>query len=253
MIPSTLLGLVVLAASIGPGYVWVRVAEARVPRGPRTQLLEIAELIVIGGLSSTVAFLGVLSFASWSSVSWIDTDALAADGADYVIRHPTRGLSVVLVGLALAYAGTYAVARWVFYRGYPPRIGHGFSAWSSMLTPKDPDQAAYATVDLRDGTTIAGWVQQVTTGEVPMAERDLVLIAALGKRLKIRPPKTDRFVDSPDRATILNGSDVLAVSASYYSMAEQRATQRALDQAIDQALARFASDETAEGEARAEP
>jgi Family of unknown function (DUF6338) len=119
VIPSTLLGLVVLAASIGPGYVWVRVAETRVPRSPRTQLLEIAELIVTGGLFSTLAFLVVLSFAS--ATSWLDTDALAADGSDYVIRHPIRVLSVVLVGLAVAYAGASGAAHW-FYRKYRPLI-----------------------------------------------------------------------------------------------------------------------------------
>jgi Family of unknown function (DUF6338) len=193
-------------------------------------LLEVAELIVIGGLFSTVAFLGVISFASW--VSWIDTDGLAADGSDYVIRHPTRGLSVVLVGLAIAYTGAFAVARWVVYRDYPPRIGHGFSAWNSTLVPQDPDHAAYATVDLRDGTTVVGWVQQVTTGEVPLAERDLVVVAALGKPLKVRPPKTATFFDSPDRAIILNGSDVLAVSASYYSMTELRRPQKEFKEAL---------------------
>jgi Family of unknown function (DUF6338) len=242
VIPSTLLGLVVLAASIGPGYVWIRVAEARVPRGPRTQLLEIAELIVIGGLFSTIAFLGVLAFADWSG--WIDTNALAAEGTDYVIRHTTRGLSVVVVGLAVAYAGAFAVARWIVYRKYRPRIGHGFSAWYSTLIPKDADHAAYATVDLRDGTTVAGWVTQVTTGEVPVAERDLVLRAEPGKPLKVRPPSANTFVDSPDGAIVLNGSDVLTVSASYYSMSEFRDAHKALNEMVDETIGQVVAGKT---------
>jgi Family of unknown function (DUF6338) len=244
VIPSTLLGLVVLAASIGPGYVWVRVAETRVPRGPRTQLLEVAELIIIGGLASTLSFLRVFSFAGVTT--WIDTDALATQGTDYAIRHPGRALSVVLVGLVVAYLGAFAVARWGVYRKYPSIITLGRSAWQTMLGPRgaNADRGVYATVDLREGTTIAGWVYQVTTDEVPPAERDLVLLATRWKPLKIRPPHADRFVDSQDRAIIVNGADVLAISASFYSLEEPRRPH----QEFEEALAGLETDAAEEGE-----
>jgi hypothetical protein len=225
VIPSSLLGLVVLAASIGPGYVWVRVAETRVPRGPRTQLLEIAELIVIGGLASTLSFLFVLSLAS--AISFIDADALAADGTTYVLKNPARGFGVIFAGLALAYGLAYGAA-WFVYRKRPARIQHGFSAWYSLLSPEEHDEVVYATVDLRDGTTIAGWVFLCTVDEVPPGERDLVLVATLGKRLKVRPANSETFYDSPNRAVIVNGADVLAVSSSYYSQDEIRAKREAV-------------------------
>lgn len=228
-----MLGLVVLAASIGPGYVWVRVAETRVPRGARTQLLEVAELIIIGGLFSTLGFLAVLSLAPW-----IDTDALADQGFDYVIRHPTRSLSVVLVGLLVACAASYALARWGVYRNRPTIISHGESAWYGSLRPRpDKDRLTYATVDLRDGTSIAGWVGQVTTDEVPLAERDLALIATLGKPVKIRPPGAPRFWDSPDSAVILNGADVFCVSASSHSIAAEKAALLKFEQALAEVVA----------------
>jgi Family of unknown function (DUF6338) len=175
VIPSTLLGLVLLAASIGPGYLWVRVAETRVPRSPRTQLLEVAELIIVGGLASTVSFLLVFSVASRRS--WIDANAVARDATDYVLRHPTRGLGVVLAGLALAYLAAWGGAH-LFYWRRPRIIAHGSSAWHRILVP-DSERVVYATVDLRDGTTVAGWVYLCTVDEVPPAERDLVLIATL--------------------------------------------------------------------------
>jgi hypothetical protein len=173
-------------------------------------------------LASTLAFLVVFSFAS--QVSWIDTDALATDGTSYILRHPARGLGVVCAGLALAYMGAYGVARFV-YRKRPPIITHGHSAWHSLLGP-EPDRVVYATVDLRDGTTIAGWVYLCTVDEVPSAERDLVLVATLGKRLKVRPPNSDTFLDSPDRAVVLNGADVLTVAASYYALSKKLREQR---------------------------
>jgi Family of unknown function (DUF6338) len=78
VIPSTLLGLVAFAASLGPGYVDVRVSEKREPRHERTQLLEAAELIVIGGLASSLAALVVLSLAHAAHV--VDVQRLSNDG-----------------------------------------------------------------------------------------------------------------------------------------------------------------------------
>lgn len=213
MIPSTLLGLVVLAASIGPGYVWVRVAETRVPRSPRTQLLEVAELIIVGGLASTLSFLTVFSVAS--SASWIDTDAFATDGTDYLLRHPARGFGVVFAGLALAYLGSYLVARLVYWKK-PRIITHGSSAWHRVLVP---DRDVYATVDLRDGTTIAGWVWLCTVDEVPLDQRELVLVATLRTPLRIRPANADKFLNSGDGAIVLNGVDVRTISATHHAVA----------------------------------
>jgi hypothetical protein len=212
VVPSTLLGLVVLAASIGPGYIWIAVAETRIPRRPRSQLLEIAEMVIVGGLASALAFLAVFSFASWTSL--IDADALAKDGTAYLLGHPTRGLGVVFLGLALAYLGAWGVAL-LRYRKHPQIIEHGYSAWHRMLG-QQPGRDVYATVDLRDGTTVAGWVFLCTVDEVPPSERDLVLIAARGERVKMRPPHSEAFVDSRDRAVIVNGADVLALTASYF-------------------------------------
>jgi Family of unknown function (DUF6338) len=222
VIPSTLLGLVLLAASIGPGYLWVRVAETRVPRSPRTQLLEVAELIIIGGLASTLSFLLVFWVAS--RYSWIDSDALAADGTAYVLRHPAPGFGVIFVGLVLAYVGAWLAAR-VRYIKRPAIITHGYSAWHRILS-KEREVAVYATVDLRDGTTVAGWVQLCTVDEVPPAERDLVLIANYGKRLRIAPPNADGFFESDDQAVILNGADVSTITASYFSRSEKDEEQR---------------------------
>jgi hypothetical protein len=211
VIPTSLLAVVVFAASIGPGYVWVSVAETRTPRRRRTQLLELAELVIVGGLASTLAFLVVASITSWAG--WLDTEALASDGTSYLLRNPTTALGITFAGLGLAYLGAYLIAR-LRYRGKPPIIEHGYSAWHRMLG-HEAGRSAYATVDLRDGTTIAGWVYLCTVDEVPPAERDLVLMAA-SKPIKIREPGADTFFDSPDRAVLLNGADVLSVSASYY-------------------------------------
>jgi hypothetical protein len=192
VIPTSLLAVVVFAASIGPGYVWVSVAETRKPRRQRTQLLELAELVIVGGLASTLSFLVVASISSWRG--WLDTEAIASDGTRYLLRHPSTGLGITLAGLGLAYLGAYGIARFR-YRGKPPIIEHGYSAWHRMLG-HESGRSAYATVDLRDV--------------------DLVLMAA-SKPIKIRASGSDEIFDSPDRAILLNGADVLSVSVSYYA------------------------------------
>ena len=210
MIPSNLLALVVLAASIGPGYVWVSVAETRTPRHQRTQLLELAELLIVGGFFSTVSFLAVASFAGWRG--WLDTDALATGGSHYVLRHPSKWLLIILVGLLLAAGLAYVAAR-VRFQHQPAVIEHGYSAWYKMLA-ENRTRNTYLTVDLRDGTTIAGWFYTCTVEEVPPAERDLVIAAANWKPIKVRPPG-GTWQDSRARMLIVNGADILTMVGTY--------------------------------------
>ena len=85
MIPSTLLGLLLFAGSIAPGYIYILIAERRRPRPPRSGALEVAELVSVGGLCSALGLLAGLAVAKhWD---WVDVDvaALARDGTDYLI------------------------------------------------------------------------------------------------------------------------------------------------------------------------
>jgi hypothetical protein len=63
LIPTTVAGVAVFLASLSPGYIWVRVAEVRVPRQRRTQLLEAAELVLLGGVFSVISVAAVYIFS----------------------------------------------------------------------------------------------------------------------------------------------------------------------------------------------
>jgi hypothetical protein len=219
VIPTSLAGVLVFAASIGPGFVWVSVAERRKARLSRSALLEAAELIVVGALASTVSFLVVLAVGG--RVGWLDTAALASKGSHYAGLHPARVMTALVAGWALAYLGAGAVAL-IRYRNMPPTLQLGHSAWYSMLSPrplKSPRpfvsseaDLPYATAGLRDGTALAGWAYTYTVEPEAPEQRELIL----ANPIKLRAAGETTFQPVDDQLVYLNGSDIRTLSVKYY-------------------------------------
>lgn len=55
MVPTSLVGVLVFLAAFAPGFVWVRVAEARTLRADRSPLFETVELGFVGATASLIA------------------------------------------------------------------------------------------------------------------------------------------------------------------------------------------------------
>lgn len=66
--PSSLTGLVLFAAFVLPGYVWMRVEETRRPRPNRSGLTEAADLVFIGLIATSLAAIIVVWFGEMSAV-----------------------------------------------------------------------------------------------------------------------------------------------------------------------------------------
>jgi len=130
-----------------------------------------------------------------------------------VLLHPLRTILPTLAALALAYGLAYGVARWL-YRSHEPTIEHGYSAWHWVMGDR-PDRLIYATLDLRDGTSVAGYVLIFTVGDTPVEHRELVLQRALGIPICLRRPSDDAFHPMNDRFVVLQGGDVLALSVKH--------------------------------------
>ena len=206
MIPTTVLGLVVLAAALGPGYVFVRVEERRRARPARSALLETAELIVIGGFASTTAFAVVAALAAhWG---WLNETQLAKDSSHYLLSHVTRVAGLVLVTLALSYVGAYLVALALF-RHRPATIKL-HSAWDEVFTPK-AGVIHYATVGLDDGLAVAGDVVGHSVGERPADDRELVLADP-----EVRAPGEPTFRRTREPLVILRGDRIRTLSVIPY-------------------------------------
>jgi hypothetical protein len=140
-----------MAAALGPGYVFVRIEERRRPRPHRSGLLETAELVVIGGFSSKVAFVCVAAVSVRRR--WLSERKLADHTSNYLLSHVERFSLLLLVTLALAYALTWLAAM-ILFHGRPATI-QMHSAWDEVFKP-EPGIVKYATVGLDDGLAVAG-------------------------------------------------------------------------------------------------
>jgi hypothetical protein len=77
VIPNTLLGIVVFAAAVGPGFLYVRIAELWRPYRERTPLREAAELVIVGSIASTAGVFVALILGD--ATGGLDTNKLAAN------------------------------------------------------------------------------------------------------------------------------------------------------------------------------
>ena len=220
MIPDTTVGLVVFLAALGPGYVYIRIAEKRRPRPERSGLLEAVELIVIGAAASTVALLVTVWLAD--VVGAINAHALASQLTPYFHRNTLAVVGLVLVVLVVAYslAGTIA---WLIYRRESVSIRPAGTSWYDAFWESRPARSdvVVVTVELRDQRRIIGVLRSFSTGLED--SRELGLCAPIGVQAgpRAKPTTTD------DRFIVLREADVLAVSGRYVAGATPpRVTRR---------------------------
>jgi flagellar biogenesis protein FliO len=204
VIPGTLLGLVAFAASLGPGYFFVRVAEQREPRQERSPLLEATELIVVGAVTSSIAALLVLSVGD--AAGWFDTSFLAAQGWTYVLAHPGKALGGLLSILALSYVGAWASAR-VMYRGRPASF-EATSMWYQVLKTATGPNRAFATIELRDRRLVSGYVYAYTTLPADPGRAEIALHAPISAR----PPYAAQPSTLPDHFLVLRADEIVYMS-----------------------------------------
>jgi len=177
---ETLLGLLLFAGRVGPGCVRVRVCEVRRPQQQRSQILEAAELVFVGLLATGAASLAVLSLANaWDGLG-VDTSRLAAEGGDYLLVEPLRGIGTILAALLLAF-----VAARLNHRE-APTILPGYSVCDRLFRLGHQDVRVYAAVEGRHGRRFAG---SVSCGDVGSAgeDRELALASPLPMQSRSEP------------------------------------------------------------------
>lgn len=228
MIPSTFLGLVLFAASLGPGYVYLRLAERRSPRAEGSQLEQAVEMVTFGAMFSLVSVMAVLAVATHFNI--VDADRVSAQRGEYLISEPIRALGCVLVAFTLAYVLAWVVAL-VFHHGQPSAHQPGRTVWQDVLWQERPADSAGAlvTVEMRNGRHYAGMVKGFTS---ELSEnRELVLEHPAGQ---MRPDAEMQSLN--DRYLILREADVLSIRVRYakkLSDAERAALEESGDRHPD--------------------
>lgn len=159
MIPETLLSLILFAATVGPGYVFVRVAERREPRPNRSQLLEAAELVLVGGAAT--AFAAVAVALLYQATGWLDLKELSDAPRDYTIENPLAVLTMILFVMVLSYVLAYGAAR-IIYRGAEPSILLHSPVLRELVKICEQSGPTFATLSLRDGRSFDGYMSGYT-------------------------------------------------------------------------------------------
>lgn len=214
MLPDTLVGLLVFAAAAGPGYFYVRLSQVRSPRHTRTTLEEAAEFVVFGALASAVGVLLALSLGKVTGL--LDVAAISRGPAHYALTEPMRALGVLLVVVALSYGSVWIVTTKLLHRG-SAAISPGETAWYAVFHRYVPDNhGVYGTVELDDGTAVAGLIGAYTV-EADDA-REVVLTKPVDKPLILRS-KDGELVELPDTVLILPGTRIRAIGARYVPVA----------------------------------
>ncbi len=175
MIPGTLLGLVGLAAALGPGYVYVRRAELHHNRPVQSQLGELVEMVVIGGAASLVS--AGLVFGALTSFNFIDSSQLHEDASGYLLSEPWRCFAAAGGFYSLAYLLAYVASRLV-HRKTEPAIVPGATGWTkAMRTDLPQGKAVSVQIELHDGRKLAGPLAGFTSAVE--TNREIVLRAPI--------------------------------------------------------------------------
>ena len=176
MIPSNLVGLVLFAASLGPGYVYIRVAERRAPRAERSDLVEAVEMVAIGAFASLAAAMVVLLVGDVTG--WLEPSRITRDAKAYLIVDPVRGLVALLAVFVIAYGLAYGAARLSHLRD-PPAVAPGATGWYEAFWLERPadDHLTIVTVELRDRRRVTGRLTHFTIEHG--GDRELVLGAPI--------------------------------------------------------------------------
>lgn len=215
MIPDSLAGLLLFAASLGPGYIYIRVAERRVPRAERTQLLEAAELLVIGSLITTVVTMlvvfGVRRFGL------INVETVRSEGLGYLLLHPLHGLGTLGAIFLLSYAVGGLAALVVNWDEKPSQ--QPGTVWREVLGQDKDTHDAIATVELRDGRTLQGQLATYTL-DASSGPRELALRAPMCQR----QPRSNKVDGMGGDFLILLEEDVLYVAVKYQRKPEAPTT-----------------------------
>jgi Family of unknown function (DUF6338) len=208
VIPATLLGLALLAAALGPGYLYVRYASDRKPRRDQSPLQEMIEMLVIGGLAAVLS--GSVILILGDATGWIDTSAIADNPGRYLVTEPARAFTGLLLFFGLAYAGA-ALAAHRRYRN-EPKVSHG-AAWHEMFYERLPVKNKHVpllTVELKDGRKITGAVHSFTRERD--SNRELVLIPPM----RVQPSPNAKMGDLlKDHFLILREEDILYIAGRY--------------------------------------
>lgn len=214
MIPSSLGGVLAFLASVGPGYLYVRVAERWRPYVQRTALREAAQIVVTGSLATLIGVVVVLIVGN--AAEFLDVEHLYEHPGHYLVTQPNKaGLALVML-LFVSYGLAFVVARFSPGKGAEVFPDSGWYAAFERRLP--PNNAIVATVELVDGRKVTGVVQSFTAEPGPVDDRELTLVRSTTDSMKVVFGDGEER-ELEDNMLLLRGSSIVYISASFVPVA----------------------------------
>jgi hypothetical protein len=222
VIPETIVGIVVFAAAVGPGYAFVRIVERYGPRRDRSTLEEAAELLVVGSAATGAALLLVL----WASTSapdvGVDRSALADEPVSYILREPGRTLLALAIAVPLSYLLVWAATR-AIYHGKAREIQAGGTMWYAAFKQLVPvDHGTLVTVERKDGSAITGLLGSATADN--SSRREMLIIAPANRPIYARPNPNAAPIPLQDAFVIVTAEEIQTISGRYLPTAPESGT-----------------------------
>jgi len=209
VIPATVTGLVVFLASVGPGYLYVRLVERWRPYRERTALREAAEIVVSGSLATLLGV--VVASLVADAISLLDREDVLADPARHLLFEPARVALFVTVVLVVSYGLAFVMGRYSPGRGaevFPD------SGWYSAFERGLPQRhGIVATVELDNGRAVAGVVRAFTAEPTPVDDRELILAAPPGQSMLVRDT-TGQVQELVDQFLVVRGDQVRYITGT---------------------------------------
>jgi hypothetical protein len=208
--PTTLTGLVLFAALLLPGFVYVTVRERAVPRRERSVFRETIEIAVvsIAGISAAAVVLAAVS-SKWPDQT-PDLERLIGQDLAYVADEYiiVGGWFVGLLAATTAAAGGFA--WWRRRRMVHPSISSSW--WRLFDTLRESTWEVVVQCALDDGSWVKGTLSSYNNYEPETADRDLVLLDPITYQLPGKDEEEQRLDVS---AACVSARRIVAMFVTY--------------------------------------
>lgn len=181
MVPTGVVAFVALAALI-PAWFYERRTESVHPRGTRSSLTEVLELLAVAAVTTGPPALAAALAPDWWGAHVFDLSRLLTEGTSYLADH-LRGAAVELA-LILVIAVLLAEGlAWLARKGVPDEFHPAGAVWSHALAERPYGTYPWIGVMLQDGTLVEGVLKTIDLGSIG-DDRDLALAAPV----RVTPP-----------------------------------------------------------------
>lgn len=216
--PTSLLGLVIFATSVFPGFGFLLGRESRHPTRDHNGFRETVSLIFAGIVAMVCALFAFSAVRGLLPDHTPDVGALLRDPGLY-LRADLPYVAAWTVGIvAAATGGAYLAGL------FAPRLRRGVafeSAWwkafnhdptSGQSEPTgESSHQVHVGCELTDGSYVAGWLWSYATAVEENADRDLALTGPI----TYRPNSDDNEVDIEHGVVVVASRNIKFVGVSY--------------------------------------